>query len=125
MGSRSELRSASEGGRGGPAAGAVPWRRGGRARRPGAADRSCGGALTQGLEGLPIVKPPYGVLSAIDVNNGDLLFQVPHGDTPDVIKNHPLLKGMNIAEDRAGRQRGRADHQDARDRGRSAADDAR
>ena len=55
-------------------------------------------ALTQGLEGLPIVKPPYGVLSAIDVNKGDLLFQVPHGDTPDPIKNHPLLKGMNIAK---------------------------
>ena len=53
---------------------------------------------TQGLEGLPIVKPPYGVLSAIDVNKGDLLFQVPHGDTPDVIRNHPLLKGMNIGK---------------------------
>ena len=59
--------------------------------------RSAGrGALAQGLEGLPIVKPPYGVLSAIDVNKGDLMFQVPHGDTPDNIRNHPLLKGMNI-----------------------------
>jgi quinoprotein glucose dehydrogenase len=55
-------------------------------------------ALTQGLEGLSIVKPPYGVLSAIDVNKGDLLFQVPHGDTPDTVRNHPLLKGMNIAK---------------------------
>ena len=53
-------------------------------------------ALTQGLEGLPLVKPPYGVLAAIDVNKGDLIFQVPHGDTPDVVRNHPLLKGMNI-----------------------------
>jgi quinoprotein glucose dehydrogenase len=53
-------------------------------------------ALGQGLEGLPIVKPPYGVLAAIDVNKGDLMFQVPHGDTPDVIRNHPLLKGMNL-----------------------------
>jgi quinoprotein glucose dehydrogenase len=53
--------------------------------------------LSEGLEGLPIVKPPYGVLSAIDLKNPDkLLFQVPHGDTPDNIKNHPLLKGMNI-----------------------------
>ena len=53
--------------------------------------------LAEGLEGLPIVKPPYGVLSAIDLKNPDkLLFQVPHGDTPDNIKNHPLLKGMNI-----------------------------
>ena len=53
--------------------------------------------LAEGLEGLPIVKPPYGVLAAIDLKNPDkLLFQVPHGDTPDEIKNHPLLKGMNI-----------------------------
>jgi len=49
------------------------------------------------VEGLSFLKPPYGVLSAIDLKNPDkLLFQVPHGDTPDNIKNHPLLKGMNI-----------------------------
>ena len=53
--------------------------------------------LAEGLEGLPIVKPPYGVLAAIDLKNPDkLLFQVPHGDTPDAIRNHPLLKGLNI-----------------------------
>ena len=56
-------------------------------------------ALAEGLEGLPIVKPPYGVLSAIDFKNPDkLLFQVPHGDTPDAIRNHPLLKGLNIGK---------------------------
>ncbi len=56
-------------------------------------------ALAEGLEGLPIVKPPYGVLSAIDFKNPDkLLFQVPHGDTPDAVRNHPLLKGMNIGK---------------------------
>ena len=61
---------------------------------PGASGRR---ALGEGLEGLPIVKPPYGVLAAIDFKNPDkLLFQVPHGDTPDAIRNHPLLKGMNI-----------------------------
>jgi quinoprotein glucose dehydrogenase len=48
------------------------------------------------VEGLSIVKPPYGVLAAIDVNKGDLLWQVPHGDTPDNVRNHPMLKGMNI-----------------------------
>jgi len=42
--------------------------------------------MTTGLEGLPIVKPPYGVLSAIDLNNGTLKFQVPHGDTPDTVR---------------------------------------
>jgi len=55
-----------------------------------------GGALTQGLQGLPIVKPPYGVITAIDMNTGTLKFQVPHGDTPDAVRNNPALRGMNI-----------------------------
>ncbi|HZR24750.1 MAG TPA: PQQ-binding-like beta-propeller repeat protein [Vicinamibacterales bacterium] len=52
--------------------------------------------LYQGLGGLPIVKPPYGVITAIDLKNGSLKFQVPHGDTPDAVRNSPLLKGMTI-----------------------------
>jgi quinoprotein glucose dehydrogenase len=48
------------------------------------------------VEGLPIVKPPYGVLSAINLEKGELMFQVPHGDTPDNVRNHPKLQGMNI-----------------------------
>jgi glucose dehydrogenase len=48
------------------------------------------------VDGLSIVKPPYGVLSAIDLKRGELLFQVPHGDTPDVVRNHPKLKGLTI-----------------------------
>ena len=48
------------------------------------------------VQGLSIVKPPYGVMAAIDVNKGDLLWQVPHGDTPDNVRNHPALKGLNI-----------------------------
>ncbi len=43
-----------------------------------------------------MVKPPYGILAAIDLDRGQLLFQVPHGDTPDNIRNHPALKGLNI-----------------------------
>jgi quinoprotein glucose dehydrogenase len=54
-------------------------------------------ALVEGLNGLPIVKPPYGVIAAIDLSNGPkLLFQVPHGDTPDAIRTNPLLQGLNI-----------------------------
>jgi quinoprotein glucose dehydrogenase len=54
-------------------------------------------ALGEGLDGLTIVKPPYGVIAAIDLNaGGKLLFQVPHGDTPDNVRNHPLLRGLNI-----------------------------
>ncbi|HSM60404.1 MAG TPA: PQQ-binding-like beta-propeller repeat protein [Longimicrobiales bacterium] len=48
------------------------------------------------VDGLPIVKPPYGVLSAIDLSRGELLWSVPHGDTPDQVRNHPALRGMNI-----------------------------
>jgi len=48
------------------------------------------------VQGLSIVKPPYGVMAAIDVNKGDLVWQVPHGDTPDNVRNHPALKSLNI-----------------------------
>jgi quinoprotein glucose dehydrogenase len=48
------------------------------------------------VQGLPIVKPPYGLLSAIDLDRGEIRWQVPHGDTPDNIRNHPALKGLNI-----------------------------
>jgi len=48
------------------------------------------------VQGLTIVKPPYGVLSAVNLDRGDLVWQVPHGDTPDNVRNHPALKGLNI-----------------------------
>ena len=48
------------------------------------------------VEGLPILKPPYGVLSAVHLDRGELLWQVPHGDTPDYVRNHPALKGLDI-----------------------------
>ena len=53
-----------------------------------------GGGLT--VDGMPLVKPPYGVLSAINLDRGDLVWQVPHGDTPDVVRNNPALKGLTI-----------------------------
>ena len=48
------------------------------------------------IEGLPINKPPYGVISAINLDRGELAWQVPHGDTPDQVRNHPALKGLTI-----------------------------
>ena len=48
------------------------------------------------VEGLPLVKPPYGLLSAINLDRGELTWQVAHGDTPDNVRNHPLLKGLTI-----------------------------
>jgi quinoprotein glucose dehydrogenase len=77
-------RGAAPAGRGGAGRGAAPAFPGGRA------------GLSVGLEGLPIVKPPYGVLAAIDLHDATLKFQVPNGDTPDNVKDNPLLKGLNI-----------------------------
>ena len=48
------------------------------------------------VDGLPIMKPPYGVISAINLDRGEIVWQVPHGETPDAVRNHPALKGMNI-----------------------------
>jgi quinoprotein glucose dehydrogenase len=48
------------------------------------------------VQGLPIVKPPYGTLAAINLDRGEIMWRVAHGDTPDVIRNHPALKGINI-----------------------------
>ena len=51
-------------------------------------------ALT--IEGIPIIKPPWGRITAIDLNEGEILWQVPHGETPDNIRNHPRLAGVDI-----------------------------
>ena len=48
------------------------------------------------VQGLPLVKPPYGVIAAVDMNKGEMLWQVPYGETPDNVRNHPALKGLNI-----------------------------
>ena len=45
---------------------------------------------------------PYGRITAIDMNKGELAWTIAHGDTPDNIKNHPALKGLTIP--RTGRQ---------------------
>ncbi len=50
------------------------------------------------IDGLPIWKGPVGRIVAIDMNTGDHLFTIPHGDAPldqqDAIRNHPLLQGV-------------------------------
>ncbi len=48
------------------------------------------------VQGLPIVKPPYGRITAFDMNSGDIVWQIPHGDTPDEVANHPALEGLDI-----------------------------
>jgi glucose dehydrogenase len=64
----------------------------------GAAPPAGGGGTGGGtlVQGLPLVKPPYGTLTAINLDKGEIAWQVPHGDTPDTVRNHPALKGLNI-----------------------------
>jgi quinoprotein glucose dehydrogenase len=54
------------------------------------------GSVAPTVEGLPIVKPPWGRITAIDLNRGEIAWQIPNGDTPPSVKNHPLLKGVTI-----------------------------
>jgi quinoprotein glucose dehydrogenase len=49
-----------------------------------------------GPQGLPIIKPPYGRITAIDLNTGEHLWMMPNSDTPQWIKDHPALKGVNV-----------------------------
>src|SRR5881397_2404281 len=55
-----------------------------------------GGGIRTTVQGLPLVKPPYGLLTAINLDKGEITWQVPHGDTPDAVRNHPALKGLTI-----------------------------
>jgi quinoprotein glucose dehydrogenase len=50
-----------------------------------------------GGRGLPLVKPPYGELVAIDLATGDTRWRVPFGDTP-AVRSHPALAGVKLPE---------------------------
>ena len=49
-----------------------------------------------GPQGLPIYKPPYSRITAIDMNTGEHLWMAPNGDTPERIRNHPALEGVDL-----------------------------
>jgi quinoprotein glucose dehydrogenase len=46
-----------------------------------------------GIDGLPIIKGPYGLITALDLNRGVAVWKMPNGDGP---RNHPLLKDLNL-----------------------------
>lgn len=48
------------------------------------------------IQGLDLVKPPYGRITAIDMNSGEHLWWVANADTPERIANHPLLAGIDL-----------------------------
>jgi quinoprotein glucose dehydrogenase len=54
------------------------------------------------VQGLPLIKPPYGRITAIDLGRGELVWQIAHGETPDNVRSHPALQGLDIP--RTGRQ---------------------
>ena len=68
-----------------PQAAAAPAGGGGEGGGPG---------LT--VQGLPLLKPPYGRITAIDLNKGELVWQIAHGETADNVRNHAALKGLTI-----------------------------
>ncbi|HLH16803.1 MAG TPA: pyrroloquinoline quinone-dependent dehydrogenase [Bryobacteraceae bacterium] len=71
------------------------------ARTAAPAGRSGGGGGGGGygglsVHGLPLIKPPYATISAIDLDRGEIVWQIAHGETPDAIRNNPALKGLKI-----------------------------
>ena len=60
------------------------------------ADYTGAGFTTVQIEdGIPIHKPPYSTLTAIDLNAGEHLWQIPLGDMPS-LRGHPLLKDVDL-----------------------------
>jgi glucose dehydrogenase len=48
------------------------------------------------ISGLPLVKPPYGRITAIDMNSGDHAWMIANADTPEAIANNPALEGLDL-----------------------------
>jgi len=70
---------------------------GGRTGETAAAPAAAGeGGASLSVQGLPLLKPPYARISAIDLNKGEILWHIAHGETPDNVRNHPALKGLTI-----------------------------
>jgi quinoprotein glucose dehydrogenase len=54
------------------------------------------GELVLTVRGLPLLKPPYGRITAINLDKGEIVWQIAHGETPDEVRNNPALKGLTI-----------------------------
>jgi quinoprotein glucose dehydrogenase len=100
---RSNMNYIQGGGGGGEGRGGDDGGGGGRGGR-GAAGRGAAPDATPAraalppmtVFGLPLIKPPYGRVTAINMSTGDHVWMQPIGDTPDNIKNHERLKGVTI-----------------------------
>ena len=67
------------------------------AARPADAGNVPGVRIGTTVQGMPMIKPPYGRLTAIELDKGDFKRQIPFGPTPDAVRNNPALKGVTLA----------------------------
>ncbi|MFQ5568425.1 MAG: PQQ-binding-like beta-propeller repeat protein [Rhodothermales bacterium] len=68
----------------------------GETRNSNAGYVSLGPGGIRGPQGLNLLKPPYGSIVAIDLNTGEHAWRIPNGDTPEALKNHPALQGVDL-----------------------------
>lgn len=59
---------------------------------------AAGGLGGPKVMGLPLFKPPWGRITAYDLNTGDRLWMIPNGETTDAVKNNPALKGIDTSK---------------------------
>jgi quinoprotein glucose dehydrogenase len=61
-------------------------------------NRFAAGAESASVDGLPLTAPPYAVLTAVDLNRGEIAWRVPLGEGDRSLRNHPLLKGVSLPD---------------------------
>ena len=52
---------------------------------------------SNGPQGLPLLKSPWGRITAIDLNTGEHVWMKPNGEAPDYVKDHPALQGVDLS----------------------------
>ena len=61
-------------------------------------NRFASGGESASMDGIPLTAPPYAVLTAVDLNKGEIAWKVPLGEGEPVLRNHPLLKGVSLPD---------------------------
>ena len=68
----------------------------GRPRPPAGSPGDRRGGFGLNVDGISIIKPPWGRITAIDLHAGEIVWQIAHGETPDHVRDHPLLQGIDV-----------------------------